>query len=182
MDAMAAILTRRSIRKFKNADVPDSIVKQLIKAAVSAPSAWNQQAWHYIVIRDKEKILSFQNFHPYALPAINTANIVIIVCADILSSSQKKKGLESFLPVDCALSASNILLAAHVLGLGAVYISLWPKEERMQGARDEFSIENRYMPFCFIPIGYPAETREKKHFEIPSVEHVNGACNINDDM
>ena len=81
MDAMEAILSRRSIRKYTAEPVPDPQVKELLEAAMSAPSASNQQAWQFVVISDRQILDEVPKFHAYS-QMLREAPLAILVCGE----------------------------------------------------------------------------------------------------
>jgi len=153
MDAIEAIMTRRSIRKYSGIKVSEEEIKTILEAAMAAPSAKNEQPWHFIVVKDRELLNKISEVNPYAKPA-KDASVAIIVCADLNLEQSKGRALQ-----DCCICGENILLAAHALGLGAVWTALYPDEERVGNARRLFSIPKNIIPLCIIPIGHPAEEK-----------------------
>lgn len=151
MDAMEAILTRRSIRKYTKQDVPDSLIREILEAAMCAPSAGNQQPWHFVVIRDRKILDEIPKVHPHSY-MIKEAPVAILVCGDL--SLESRKG---FWVQDCSAATENLLLAAHAKGLGAVWLGVYPREDRVNGIRRLLNIPEHVIPFSLIPIGYPAE-------------------------
>jgi len=154
MNVIDTILSRRSIRKYTNERVNDEQVELLLKAAMYAPSAGNQQTWHYVVLREKETFNKIIEFHPFA-QMLSQASVAICVCADL--SLESKQG---YWMVDCSAATENLLLAAHSLGLGAVWLGVYPRPERMEGLKQVLYLPESVEPFSLISIGYPAE--EKK--------------------
>ncbi len=148
-----AILKRRSIRKYSGKTVNKSDIDILLKAAMYAPSARNEQPWHFIVIDDRGLLRRISEVHPYAsmLPGAATA---ILVCGD--ENLELSKG---YWPVDCAAATQNVLLAAHALGLGAVWLGVYPRHERQSALRKIFDLPAHVHPFSIISIGYPAEEK-----------------------
>ena len=104
---MEAILARRSIRKYTDQPVPDGVIKELLDAAMSAPSAGNQQPWHFVVLRDREILDEVPKFHPHSL-MVKEASAAILVCGD--PTLEKHKG---YWVQDCTAATENILIAAH---------------------------------------------------------------------
>lgn len=153
MDALTAIFTRRSIRKYTNQPVSDETVKTLLQAAMVAPSARNEQPWEFIVIRDKKILDQVTGFHPFA-KHVAGAPVAIVVAGN--TKLEAEKGLWA---LDCSNATMNILLAAHSLGLGAVWTTLYPYKDRMDGARTLLAIPDHVIPLAIIPIGYPGETK-----------------------
>ena len=66
MEAMEAILTRRSIRKYTGEEVSPETERRLLNAAMAAPSAHNLQPWHFIVVRDRDILNSIPEYHGYS--------------------------------------------------------------------------------------------------------------------
>jgi len=151
MDALECIHTRRSIRKYLDKDVPDDLIKQILEAAMTAPSAGNQQPWQFVVITDRILLDKIPEFHEYA-QMCKEAHLAILVCADI--SSLRHEGMWE---QDCSAATQNILLAAHALGLGAVWCGVYPRELKMKGFTQLLKIPEKIIPFSLIPIGYTTQ-------------------------
>jgi len=151
MDALEAIRTRRSVRVFTGEPVARELLLQVVAAGMQAPSAGNQQPWQFVVIDDRGLLLRVPEFHPYAQMA-ETAPAAILVCGDLQLEQRKGYWVQ-----DCAAATQNILLAAHALGLGAVWTGVYPREERVAGARRLFGVPEHVVPLSLIFVGYPAE-------------------------
>lgn len=163
------ILTRRSIRKFQQKSIPDELEHQLLKAAMSAPSAGNQQPWHLIMVHKTELKTSLAKAHPYAGMAEH-APLVVVICGD------PDNGIyPEFWDQDCSAATQNLLLAAHTLGLGAVWTGLHPEKSRCEAVREILNIPENIIPFSMIPVGYPDE--EKKPVVRFKRERVHGDDN-----
>jgi nitroreductase len=153
MEAMEAILGRRSIRKYTGDPVTDDEVKCLLEAGMAAPSAHNRQPWHYVLIKDRAKLSAIPKFHNYS-KMLEQAALAIVVCGDL-----DLEAGTGFWVQDCAASTENILLAAKASGLGAVWLGVYPNEAIINGLRDLLKIPDRKMPFCIISIGRPQEEK-----------------------
>ena len=153
MDAITALLSRRSIRKFTDEQVKDKDVKDILDAAMSAPSAGNQQPWEFIVITDREILKSITTVHPHA-QMLNDAPIAILLCADL--NRERHIG---YWVQDLSASTENILICAHAKGFGAVWLGVYPRDDRVNGLRKLFSLPENIVPFAIIPFGYPAEEK-----------------------
>lgn len=164
MELFEAILTRRSIRSFLDKPVAESDIDQLLRAAMAAPSAGNQQSWSFIVIRDKKKLAAIPAIHPYA-KMLTQAPVAILVCGRIDGK------WPTFWSQDCSAATQNILLAARDLGLATVWAGIYPEKERMEGMRKLFSIPGNVHPFAIVPIGY-SET-EFKEVDRFNPEHIS---------
>ncbi len=153
MEAMEAILGRRSIRKYSGEPVTDAQMKRLLEAAMAAPSAHNRQPWHFIVVRDRNTLLEVPKFHNYS-KMLEQAALAIVVCGDL-----EIEGGTGFWVQDCSAATENILLAAKAAGLGAVWLGVHPNEALVKGLRGLLGIPERIMPLCIISIGHPLEEK-----------------------
>lgn len=151
MDTIEAILTRRSIRKYTGQRVPEDLVYQLLQAAMAAPSAANEQPWQFVVISDRSILAQVPSFHPHA-HMLKEAALAILVCDDPGLELSKGRGV-----LDCSAATQNMLLAAHASGLGAVWLGIYPVEERMNGMRKLLNLPARIVPVSLVSIGYPDE-------------------------
>jgi nitroreductase len=165
MDALTAIFTRHSIRKYTDQPVSDDTVRILLQAAMSAPSARNEQSWEFIVIRSKETLKQFPGFSPFAAH-VPGAQVAIVVLGN-----KKLEAAPGLWVPDCSNATMNILLAAHSMGLGAVWTTLYPYEERMAGARKLLNLPDHIVPLTVVPIGYPAEQKPKADRFTPAKVH-----------
>jgi nitroreductase len=151
MDAIDAVMTRRSIRRYTNQPVPEELVTRLLRAAMAAPSARNQQPWLFIVVRDRGQLAAVAAAQPNG-GMVAQAQLAVVVCADLdLVES------EGFWLQDCAAATENLLIAAHALGLGAVWSGTYPREERVARVSRVFGLPGNIIPFAVVPMGYPAE-------------------------
>jgi nitroreductase len=148
---MDYILTRRSVRAYTTQPVSDESVTQLLKAAMAAPSAGNQQPWHYVVVRDRAQLEAIASASPYA-GMTREAQVAVVVCGDLDLDVR-----DGFWVQDCSAATENLLLAAHALGLGAVWLGFYPREERVQALRRLLGAPDNIVPFAVVPAGYPAE-------------------------
>ncbi|MCK5029180.1 MAG: nitroreductase family protein [Bacteroidales bacterium] len=167
MEIIEGILTRRSIRKYTNKEVADEQIQLLLKAGMYAPSASNQQPWHFVVITDRKILNIISEVHPYA-KMLKQAQLAILVCGD--EDRELSKG---YWVVDCSAATQNILLAAHDLGLGAVWLGVHPREERKNEIRKIFDLPHNIQPMSLISIGYPDEEKETPDRFKPERIHYN---------
>jgi nitroreductase len=151
MDALDAILTRRSIRQYRDTPVPEELIEKVLAAAMSAPSARNAQPWHFVVVTDREILRQVPKVNPNA-PMAEHAPAAILVCGDL-----RLELSAGYWVVDCAAAAQNLLLAAHALGLGAVWTGVYPRESRMEGFRRLLGLPEQVKAHSLIVLGYPAE-------------------------
>jgi nitroreductase len=151
MEAIDAIRTRRSVRRYTDQPVPDILVADLLRAASAAPSAGNQQPWEFVVVRDRAVLEVVASANPYGGMA-REAQLAIVVCGNL-----EREHRPGFWVQDCAAATQNLLLAAHAAGVGAVWCGTYPREERMQPIAAVLGLPEHVLPFSVIPLGYPAE-------------------------
>ena len=154
MEVYEAITTRRSIRKYTAEAVPADLVKELLVAAMSAPSASNLQPWYFVVVNERPQLDALTTVLPYG-QMLKEATLAIVVCGDC-----QRQGLEGFWVQDCSAATQNILLTAHARGLGAVWLGVYPRAERVQDIRRLLGLPEHVIPLCVVSIGYPAEHKD----------------------
>jgi nitroreductase len=153
MDALEAILTRRSIRKYESTPLTEEQIHQLLDAAMSAPSSANGQPWHFVVITERNVLDEIPKFHAYS-GMIKEAPAAIIVCGDATVERSRNVWVQ-----DCSAATENILLAARALGLGSVWLGVYPIEERMNGLRTLLALPPNIIPLSIVVLGHPGETK-----------------------
>jgi nitroreductase len=151
MNTIEAIRTRRSIRKFTDQPVSPEIIKEVLAAAMNAPSAGNEQPWCFVVIDDRGILDQIPSFSPYAAMC-RESPVSILICGD--TRLEKYPG---FWVQDCSAATQNLLLAAHDKGLGAVWTGAYPLQERVQGFRRLLNLPDQVIPLALIVTGYPAQ-------------------------
>jgi nitroreductase len=154
MEAIKALLTRRSIRKYTAQEVPKEITRELVNAGMHAPSARNHQPWHFVVVDKREILDALSVAHPHA-KMLQQATLAILVCGD--KSIQEAEG---YIVQDCSAATQNIMLAAHAHGLGSVWLGMYPREERMLKVSELLDIPDHILPVALIALGHPDEVKE----------------------
>ena len=156
---MNEIFARRSIRKFLPTMVEDEKIEQLLRAAMAAPSAGNQQPWEFYVVRDKRVIQDLSQCSPYAGCA-NGAALAIVVC-----SRDEHMRFPAFTPLYLSAAVENILIEAVHLDLGAVWLGVTPYRAREVLVRRALGAPKGVTPFAIVALGYPQATAEDKPHE-----------------
>jgi nitroreductase len=167
METLDAIMTRRSVRAYTAEPIADNEIESLLRAAMQAPSAVNEQPWEFVVIRDRAVLDQVPSFSPYAAMA-KTAPLGILVCADT-----RHLPIEGFWQQDCAAATENLLLAAHALCLGAVWTGAYPMEDRVEGFARLCRLPEGVVPFCFVVVGRPAHQTAPANRFLPDRVHEN---------
>ena len=148
---MNSIFKRRSIRKYTEQFVSDELVKKLLEAAMSAPSAGNERLWHFVVVRDKSILEKLSSISRNAY-MIKDASVAFVVCADL--NLEIKKGMWV---QDCSAATENILIEVEDLNLGAVWVGVYPRDDRVATVKSTINLPINIIPLSIIPVGYPAE-------------------------
>jgi nitroreductase len=150
METIKAIMTRRSIRSWTTEPVSSEERKIILEAAMNAPSAADARPWHFVKIDDPEVIKKFTNMGGTEMLAEST--FMVLVCGD-----QSEEIYPGFWPQDCSCAAQNMQLVAHDLGIGCVWIAIYPLEERVKICREVLGIPDSITPFSLVAMGVPNE-------------------------
>ena len=166
LDLIEAIRTRRSIRRFKQTNIPDSLIHSLINSARHAPSGHNTQPWEFIIVKDKRVKEQLAKTHEWSR-FVDDAPVCITVLAN-------EKQAPSYFEIDAACATQNLLLAAHGLGLGACWIAVYdlqnPNFEKH--VRNVLNVPPHIRVIAMVPIGYPDEkATPRRHREIDEIIH-----------
>jgi len=153
--SMSIVVKRRSIRKYTDQPVSDKDIEDILLAGMSAPSAGNQQPWHFIVIRDRAKLDKIPEINPYA-KLLEHAPVAILVCGD--TRLEKHEG---FWVQDCSAATENILIEISSKGLGGVWLGFYPMKDRVEGIKKLFNLPREVYPLSLIALGHPAEKPEQ---------------------
>ncbi len=153
---MNEIFNRRSIRKYKNEPVEKEKIDRLLRAAMQAPSARNQQPWEFIVIDDRETLVELSNVSPYA-KMLETAPLAIVLLANEEIMTVPDKWQQ-----DMGAANQNLLLEAVSLDLGAVWLGIAPDVDRVEFIKQLFNLPCNIKAFSIVSIGYPEEGQANK--------------------
>lgn len=155
MEKLDYILDRRSIRRFTGQKIDNVAIKEMLTAAMYAPSAVNMQPWHFVVIDDTSLMEKIMEIHPYAR-MMQTASHGVVVCGD-----EVLQHADGYWVVDCGAATQNLLLAAQTLGLGACWVGLHPREERKTAFSRLLNLPSHVKPFALVALGYPEEKKPR---------------------
>ncbi|MFC1981050.1 nitroreductase family protein [Chloroflexota bacterium] len=165
MEVMEAITTRRSIRKYKPDPIDDKTLEMVLEAARLAPSWANTQCWRFIVVRDnktKAQLAATLSEGNTATPAINSAPVVIVACAELGKSGYEDEVARTdkgdWFMFDVALAMQNLVLAAQSLGLGTVHVGLFDAEK----AASILEVPEGFSVVEMAPLGYPDQVRDPR--------------------
>jgi nitroreductase len=164
---MNSIFHRTSIRKYQNTPVEQEKVTKMLRAAMAAPSAGNQQPWEFYVVKNDEVIRKLAATSPYAGCAVN-APMAFVACY------RKHCRMPEYAQIDTSIAVQNLLLEADELGLGAVWLGIAPLQERMDAVRNVMNLPDELEAFAIIPCGYPAEEKKQQdRFEEARIHYMN---------
>ena len=150
METLKAIMTRRSIRTWTDEPVVAEEQKIILDAAMNAPSAADARPWHFVTIDSRAVIQKFTEMGGTEMLAEST--LMVLVCGDV-----SKEIYPGFWPQDCSCAAQNMQLAAHDIGIGCVWIAVYPIEERVQLCREILNVPDSITPFALLAMGVPNE-------------------------
>jgi nitroreductase len=148
---MKEINIRRSIRKYTGQAVSEDQIDQLLRAAMQAPSAGNQQPWEFIVVEDQDLLEKASKMSPYSA-MVKDASVAIV----FLVNEENMRFPDNW-QQDLSAATQNLLLEAVSLELGAVWLGIAPVTDRMKFISDLFNLPPHVKPFSLVPVGYPAE-------------------------
>lgn len=164
------ILTRVSVRQFTGEPISQQQIDTLLQCAMAAPSAINKQPWAFIVITDTALLQRIGNEMPNSRCQNNPA-CAFVPCGDLTKAIPD---LPEFWINDVSAATENLLLAAHAMGLGAVWTGVHPSAERVAQLQGILGLPEHIVPLCIVPVGYPAETPAiKEKFSADNI-HYNG--------
>lgn len=150
MLGMKTIDIRRSIRKYTDQPVSQVEIEKLLRAAMQAPSAGNQQPWEFLVVEDKDMLEKVSKVSPYA-GMVKDASLAVIM----LGNEERMRFPENW-EQDLSAATQNLLLEVADLGLGAVWLGVAPLEDRVTYISELFDLPEHIKPFAIVPVGHPA--------------------------
>jgi len=169
--AINNIMTRVSVRSFTGEKITQAQLDTLLRAAMAAPSAINKQPWAFVVVTDEAIITRLGEALPYSRCS-NKPALAIIPCGDLSKAIEGEMG--AFWINDVSAATENLLLAAHAMGLGAVWTGLHPDMNRAKMVQEMLGLPEHIIPLCVVPVGVPAEQPAVKDKYNPDNIHYNG--------
>lgn len=157
-ETLKTIYARRSIRTYENRPITDEQIKILLQAAMAAPSACAKDPWRFIVVKNLDTRQRIAQGLPNG-KMLASAAVGLVVCGDTNAAHDQKEG---YMVQDCSAAVENILVAAESLKLGACWLGVYPREERMKHIRTLFCLPEPIIPLACIALGYPAEKKESQ--------------------
>jgi nitroreductase len=153
-ELIQTIFARRSIRRYTSEPVSEGDIQTLLEAAMAAPSASNRKPWQFIVVTERETLDALAESHPHG-KMLFEATLCVSVCGDLTE-------MERFWVQDCSAATENLLLAAVALDLGAVWLGVYPRDDRVAAVRQRLALPDHITPLNLIAVGHPAEVKQAR--------------------
>lgn len=166
-DQLQFIFGRRSIRVYKPGKVSEATITKLLQAAMAAPSAVAKDPWRFVVTQKPETLAKLANVLANG-SMLNTASLCITVCADLEATHDQQL---SYALQDCSAATENMLLAVSALGLGACWLGIHPREDKIRNVKEILGLPNQVLPMSCISIGYPGEEKASRTRFNPEYVH-----------
>lgn len=157
--AIENIMTRASVRAYQNRPVEDGKIDTLLRAAMAAPTAADKRPWRFVVVTEKDQIEALAKTNERAT-FMTKAPLIIVVCGD-MRRALDGPGRDYWIQ-DVSAATENMLLAAHALGLGAVWTGCYPSKERYEAVARVLELPKEVVPLAVVVVGYPAQPVQPK--------------------
>ena len=155
-DTVKTILKRRSTRKYTSQKVDEEIIKKILRCGMSGPTAVNARDWSFIVVDDSNKLKDWARISGRGGRIMENSAFCILICAD---GEREFKRAPEFSIINTSIAGQNMILAAEDLGLGSVWLGVWPMQERVEAQKEFFSLPDNVTPHSIISFGYPDEDK-----------------------
>lgn len=168
METLKAIRERISVRQYSDKEIGEAELQSILEAGMSGPTAVNARPWSFLVVRDPETLNKMADTNGRAAEPLRKAKLGILICGDLERAFQKAP---EYWVIDGSIAAQNMILAAHDMGIGSVWLGTWPQQEKVEGQAKLFNLPKTQIPHSIIAFGYPADpsTKEKLIYEADRV-------------
>lgn len=170
--ALECIMTRTSVRNYTDRQVDDSTITRILRAGMAAPTAANQQPWHFVVVTEQSLKDSITAAFEYT-KMVKHCSFAVVVCGDMDNLFKGDNPEGGFWVEDCSAASENMLLAAHALGVGGVWCGIYPLKDREERLRSILHLPSNLTPLNVMAFGYPALPSTPKDKWAPSKIHYN---------
>lgn len=153
LNAIETIMSRTSVRKYQKKAIDDAAIVTILGAGTSGPSCVNARDWSFIVVRNKTRLIQMAEANGAPAEPLKDAAMGILVCGDLSCSFEQAK---DYWVIDCSIAAQNMTLAAQALGIGSVWLGIWPQMERVERQSRLFALPKHIIPHSILAFGYPA--------------------------
>ena len=165
-ETLRVIKNRRSVRNYLDKPVSEEDLEILIKSGMAAPSAVDMRPWDFLVVKNESTLKALADVMPFGkmLPGAGAA---VVVCG---VPEKSVPDAPEFWVQDCSAASENILLAAESMGLGAVWLGVYPVKERIEGVKKILNVPENVVPLNILSIGYPKGLEKPKDkFEMEKI-------------
>ena len=152
MDTLENIMTRRSIRHYLDTPISDSALETILRAGMTGPSCANTRDWSFIVTRDPFVLQKMADANGRPAEPLRQAKLGILILGDL---ERAFKPAPDYWVIDGAIAAQNMILAAHALGIGSVWLGTWPQMDRVERQKEVLGLPDTVVPHSIIAFGYP---------------------------
>ena len=156
MDTLEAIRNRHSTRSFLDKEVGEDDLMTILESGMTGPSACNRRPWEFVVVRKKETMEKIREGNLAAKP-LSSAPVLVVVAADTAKAIRRAP---LYWTEDAAAATQNMILAATSLGIGSLWMGVWPEEEKMERLSSLLSLPEGIVPFSMVALGYSADQGE----------------------
>ena len=166
---MQNILSRKSVRSYNGDTIPAAVMENILKAAQAAPTGMDVRPWSFVVLTDKSQYETVfaGNFN---MKKFMESGAVVVVCADTTVTRPPRDNPDGPAVTtpnqiwrdDMGACTENLLLAAHAMGLGGVWLGTWPEMDRVEGQRSLFGLPDTIIPHSILALGWPDGTTQPK--------------------
>ena len=153
LDAIETIMSRTSVRKFREKPIDNTVLETILRAGTSGPSCVDARDWSSIVVRNRKKLIQMADANGSPAEPLKGAALGVLVCGDLERAFTQAK---DYWVIDCSIAAQNMTLAAQALGIGSVWLGTWPQMERVERQRQIFALPEHIVPHSILAFGYPA--------------------------
>lgn len=170
MDAIQNIMSRVSVRQYSDREISGEALRTILEAGMAGPSCVNARDWSFVVVRDRETLNKMADANGRPAEPLRTARLGILVCGDLERAFPRAP---EYWVVDGSIAAQNMILAAHAMGIGSVWLGTWPQMDRVKAQAALFGLPETQVPHSIIAFGYPKEdgAKEKLIWEADRVHY-----------
>lgn len=152
LNVIETIMSRTSVRKYRDKAIDDAAIGTILQAGMSGPSCVNARDWSFIVVRNRERLIQMADANGEPAAPLKGASMGILVCGDLERAFPQAK---DYWVIDCSIAAQNMTLAAQALGIGSVWLGTWPQMDRVERQRQLFALPEHIIPHSILAFGYP---------------------------
>ncbi|MGM9942354.1 MAG: nitroreductase family protein [Bulleidia sp.] len=168
MNTIEAITSRCSIRQFRSQEIGEDLIRIILHAGMSGPSCVNSKDWQFIVVRSHDTLEKMADANGKPAEPLRNAVLGILVCGDM---NRAFKGAPDYWVIDGAIACQNMILAAQDLGIGSVWLGIWPQMERVNRQKELFNLPDHIIPHSIIAFGYPDCQPENRYVYDETIIH-----------